>query len=649
MVALFHRVPLRLKLALLILVPLAGMTFFAAGNAGSKLDQAEAAEVETLLVELGVRAGDLLHETQKERGATALYLASGGQQFVDELPAQQATTDGPRRALTDFVAEHDDQLPARAIESLSPALTALDELDERRRRAIAQDGSIGEFIGYYTAMNGDLLSAIAALPREGSTAEVAADGAAYVAFLNAKERAGLERAQLSSVFATDAFAPGQFATVVRLISAQESFLGLFEELADAEVLAAHQERSDAPAVVETLRLETLAIENGDRGFGVDATEWFATITERIDLLKEVEDLQADRLLTRSEALAAAAGAAANRAVVLAALLLLVTIGLGGVTVVSLVLQLRSIAAAARRIADGDLSGQPIPVVSNDDLGQLGHSFNEMTASLVGMVGSLQRSSSALSSSSVDLEGASAVIAGAVVTTAERVEGTRQASGEMTVEVTSVAAAVEQMYQTIEEIAASTNRGLAITGHAVEMIEQTSTTLDELGVSSDEVGAVVGLINDIAEQTNLLALNASIEAARAGTGGQGFAVVANEVKQLATQTSDATTRINDRIEVMKQKVARAVEDSGDVTETISAINEISSSIAAAVEEQAVTMSEISRTVNHVATGADALHSAMDDMAEASEQSREAGVQSLETARSMGVISADLDGLVGAYRT
>ncbi len=644
----FRRIPLRIKLLVVMVVPMVGASVFATGTVSSRLAEAGQAETVELLAELSVHAGDLLHETQKERGSTALYLSSGGTQFVDELPAQQATTDGPRFELIDFVDANAADLPDEVLGGLQPALDALGEIEGRRERAIALDGELPEFIGWYTAMNADLLTSIALMATESPDERVAIDSAAYVSFLNAKERAGLERAQLSAAFATDRFAPGQLATVVSLVSAQTSFLDLFEALAAPEVLAFHVERQSAPAVEETVRLERLAIDNGVGGFGVDPTVWFDTITQRINLLKEVEDFQAARITATSATIAADARRAATGSIVVGVLVLLVTVAVGGATVWALATDIGSISRSATRIADGELSLEPLEVGTRDELGRLRESFNQMTASLNLMVDGLRQSSDSLNNSSNELIGLFEQVSETATESAEIVGSAADASGRLAQTMSSVSSSVEEMNATISEIAGSAQRASAGTGRAVDRVEQTMKTIGDLGESSEQIGAVIDMINDIAEQTNLLALNATIEAARAGDEGKGFAVVANEVKMLAAKTSDATTEITERIQVIQEEVGRAVTGNDEVAEIISEINDVSGTIAAAVEEQSVSMAEISKSIDNTAIATTQISESIEQVAAGAQQSRQASETSRETADRMGTLAADLDELVSTYR-
>uniref|UniRef100_UPI0033414BFC methyl-accepting chemotaxis protein n=1 Tax=Gemmatimonas sp. TaxID=1962908 RepID=UPI0033414BFC len=131
--------------------------------------------------------------------------------------------------------------------------------------------------------------------------------------------------------------------------------------------------------------------------------------------------------------------------------------------------------------------------------------------------------------------------------------------------------------------------------------ETTDTMARLGNSSQEIGQVVKVITSIAQQTNLLALNATIEAARAGEAGKGFAVVANEVKELARQTAKATEEIGSKIAGVQSETNSAIGAIREITEVISKINEISTTIAGAVEEQNAATSEISRNVGEAARG------------------------------------------------
>ena len=169
---------------------------------------------------------------------------------------------------------------------------------------------------------------------------------------------------------------------------------------------------------------------------------------------------------------------------------------------------------------------------------------------------------------------------------------------------TAAAAVEEMSASVQEIANSATQAVTVAREAVTAAGTASDRVAKLDLSSQEIGVVVKLITSIAEQTNLLALNATIEAARAGEAGKGFAVVASEVKELARETADATQRITQMIGTLQEDSAHVTTALTAITDLIHQISDAQTSIAGAVEEQSATTNEISRSVNDVAQTAEA---------------------------------------------
>ncbi|WBV44599.1 methyl-accepting chemotaxis protein [Pseudoroseomonas cervicalis] len=175
----------------------------------------------------------------------------------------------------------------------------------------------------------------------------------------------------------------------------------------------------------------------------------------------------------------------------------------------------------------------------------------------------------------------------------------EAAGRANADVQAVAAAAEEMAASIVEITRRVSEAAQVTDRAVQEARSTDVTMRSLAESATRIGDVVRLIGDIAGQTNLLALNATIEAARAGEAGKGFAVVASEVKNLAGQTARATEEISTQIAEMQSVTGRAVEAIRGIGSTVERTNEISTAIAAAVEQQGAATQEIARSASQVA--------------------------------------------------
>ena len=176
-----------------------------------------------------------------------------------------------------------------------------------------------------------------------------------------------------------------------------------------------------------------------------------------------------------------------------------------------------------------------------------------------------------------------------------------ASEQASVNVQTVASAAEELHLSIAEISRQMTEASAVADQAVTQARATDTTVRNLAGGAERIGAVVQLIRAIAHQTNLLALNATIEAARAGAAGKGFAVVASEVKSLAVQTQQATGDIQAQIDAIRSETGQAVDAIREIVGTIGNISEITTAVAAAVEQQGAATQEIARNVQEAARG------------------------------------------------
>jgi len=234
------------------------------------------------------------------------------------------------------------------------------------------------------------------------------------------------------------------------------------------------------------------------------------------------------------------------------------------------------------------------------------------------------------------------------------DGSRQqslaaASGasQATANVQTVAAASEELSTSITEIGRQVSQAATVSRKAAEEGERTNKTVSGLSESAQRIGEVVALINDIASQTNLLALNATIEAARAGEAGKGFAVVASEVKSLANQTAKATDDIRAQVAAIQAETRSAVAAIQGISKTILEVNEISSSIATAVEEQTAATQEITRNVQQAAGGTQEVSKNMTGVTQAVEQAGSTAGEVLSASDSLAKQATALRGEVDQF--
>lgn len=616
---------IRTKVTAGLVVALIGLAGFAGVLVVNKQRDATAAAQARALAQLSVGVGDLLHQTQRERGRTSQFTSSKGQKFGPELAAQQRQTDAQLAEYKRLVIAVTGKLPARVRGSLDDVAAALDRVPMLRSQAAGLTTSPKQIISGYTAINQTLLASIAVAARTISSPAGAVELQAYLALLSAKEVAGIERAQLANVFTTGRFGAGQLTTVVSLIASQQAYLTVFERAAAADVVRDWEATRNSPAFATVTELEKTALAGR---FGVSPATWFEAATHKIDLYMALEKDEAAGLLAATGRTKAAATRAVRTALGVAVALLLLTLGIAAAVVVSITRPLRQVTDVAERIAVGDVSGH-LTHRSGDELGRLAESFRELAdyvresaevavavargdltrtprargerdllgnamaetvAQLSGMMGQIQTSGQHLSDSAGKLLRANSDL----VANAE----------ETAIKATSVSAASGQMIDSIADISQSTGEAAQVARTAVATAGQAGEVIAGLTKATSEISGVVALIEAIASQTKLLALNATIEAARAGSAGKGFAVVAEEVKRLSLQTAEATTTITNRVGSIEDGALAAAHAIGQIGQIVEQINGIATTIAERVEEQTTTTTAISESVVAVAGAADA---------------------------------------------
>ena len=269
---------------------------------------------------------------------------------------------------------------------------------------------------------------------------------------------------------------------------------------------------------------------------------------------------------------------------------------------------------------------------------------EITANLKITLDSVGQSAQSLASASEELSTVAQQMSSNSEETSAQSNVVASASEQVSKNVATVATSAEEMSASVKEIAKNANDAARVATSAVKVAEETNKTVAKLGESSIEIGKVIKVITSIAQQTNLLALNATIEAARAGEAGKGFAVVANEVKELAKQTAAATEDISGKIEAIQTDTKGAVLAIAEIAKVIGQINDISNTIASAVEEQSATTNEIARNATEAAKGSTEISKNITNVSQAAKSTTEGANNTLAAAQELAKLSATLKTIV-----
>jgi methyl-accepting chemotaxis protein len=311
--------------------------------------------------------------------------------------------------------------------------------------------------------------------------------------------------------------------------------------------------------------------------------------------------------------------------------------------------LQQLASRLRDIAqgEGDLTRR-LDASSNDEIGEAGRWFNTFMDKLQKVISSVGHNTNGVAASSEELREISRELSTNAKQAFSQANEAATIATEINRNLNTVAHGTADMTSSIQDIAKNASEAAKVSQEAVAMAESANATLSQLREAGSQIGDIVKVITSIAEKTNLLALNATIEAARAGEAGAGFAVVANEVKELATQTAEATKHVAGRIEAIQLGTTQAVDAISTIGKIIEQISGIAATIATAVEQQSATTSEMSRNIDQAARGSENITQHTSGAATAAEGTNHKVDASRTAVDELAQMSSELHELVGQFK-
>ena len=310
--------------------------------------------------------------------------------------------------------------------------------------------------------------------------------------------------------------------------------------------------------------------------------------------------------------------------------------------------LDSFSTQFRRMAEANDLTSRVDQDRKDEIGELGKCLNLFVEKVHDILAQIAHTAQTVTTASNTLSSTSQQITANSEETSAQAKLVSSATQQVSQNLQTVATGADEMGTTIKEIAKNATEAAKIATSAVRVAETTTATVSKLGDSSTEIGQVIKVITSIAQQTNLLALNATIEAARAGEAGKCFAVVANEVKELAKETAKATEDISRKIEAIQSDTKAAVDAIAEISRVINQINGISNTIATAVEEQNATTNEMARNISEAAHGSSEITNNISGVAQAAENTSRGAGDTQKAAQELVDTSAELRWLVEQFK-
>lgn len=615
------------------------------------------------IMEATVAAGDLIHPLQIERGMSAGFIQSNGQRFADTLPGARTNADQKLASYKQILDAINIGSMPELKKSIEEARHKLDQLAGMRDQIGKHSLAAKDSSAFFTDLIASLADVMSTAISYNTNPEIVMKLLIYDEFVNAKENAGQERALTVPGFTSNKVEMAQYRNILSKIHKQDAYLDSLKNFASEQEKAALKAVLEGDASKDVQRMRNIMAERTlEGGFNVDPAEWFKRSTDRINGFYEVE-----QLLTKNINADVAHQLSASRTLlwvqlVLAVLVIAITVVVSIWVARSVNRPLNAVVGAAEYATAHDDFTRRIPEEGVQETVRVGQAINQLMEKFRTIILHATQSSERIADASGVLSTSSEQVNRSSAAQSDAASSVAAAVEEMSVSISETARNAQTSTEIVEKSSANTAQALVMMEDTVRnvnsiaaLIRESDASVAQLDERSKQIGGIIQVIKDVADQTNLLALNAAIEAARAGEQGRGFAVVADEVRKLAERTSKATQEIATLIGDIQNHIGGTVKGmqraSAQVTDSLELVGKTETALHRMGDDSRVVAANVHSIADAIREQDAAIHQVaanIEKIAQMAEKNSTATASSSDTAVQLDRLSGELKGLVSRFK-